>query len=99
MSRITEEERKKFHDILDTCLDKLETPKNAMKPHWSKETVQHHRDEIMVESHELNSAVNKTGLNNEDKIKSIKSECKDLVNRSMFIIWNLENLTKIKTLL
>ena len=34
MARITDEERKRFHQIVDDSLDKLNHPKNIDKVHW-----------------------------------------------------------------
>lgn len=90
MSRVSDTERERFHDFLDQCIDKLNSDKNKKKPHWGKETIQEHRDELIVEVHELNSKMNRKDQD------GIISECKDVVNRTMFIVDGLCNLIKIK---
>ena len=90
MNRVNTEERKEFHELLDMCLDKLENPKNNMKPHWESMSIKEIRDLIMIECYELNHAMNIKS------ISGIKSEARDIINYSMFILYNLKRLLRIK---
>ena len=53
MARITNEERKRFHKIIDDSIDKLNIPKNANKIHWSKIEIPKLQKYINVENAEL----------------------------------------------
>lgn len=39
MPKITDEERARFHKYLDASIDKMNSPKNCKKPHWSDQSV------------------------------------------------------------
>lgn len=84
MSRITDDERNRFHNYIDYAIDKLNNDKNRNKPHWLEETTVKLSDMITVESAELNLAV-RHGSENE-----IKNECYDLINLSLMIIDEME---------
>ena len=90
MARLTDKERIKLSEYVYECLDKLETPKNAMKPHWKTESNIVHMAEIMVEVHELQSAM----IRKDEK--KIKSELKDIINTALFMYDNLNNTVRIK---
>ena len=81
MNRITPSERKRFHKILDDSIDKMESPKNANKIHWSKLYIMGLQKMINVENAELELAV----ADNMD----IETENKDLINLNLMMIDNL----------
>ena len=81
--RITDEERQDFHDLLDVAINKLESEKNRKKCHWYDLDLPMLRDMILIESMELNYAVNH-GL-----AVDINTECDDIINIAMFIKHNL----------
>ncbi len=82
-SRVTKEFRDKAHRLLDESLDKLNTPKNRMKEHWSSNSIEELRDLEIAELWELNHAIN------HDPTK-IKGELKDLINIALMIWDNLD---------
>jgi len=87
-TRITEIERKELHELLDISLEKLNTPKNIKKVHWSKLSILQLQKMLMVESFELDLAV----CNN----YGIESECDDIINIALFIKHNLSKHGKTK---
>ena len=84
MDRITDSERERFHNYLDEAIDKLNSPKNANKMHWSTQTVQHLQKQINIENAELECAVDMCYL-----VRDIESESFDLINLNLMIIDNL----------
>ena len=82
MPRITENERKVFHDFLDTAIDKMNSPKNCEKAHWHCMSKKELVDLLIVEVFELNHAVNWLGN------KRILEECKDVHNFTAMIADN-----------
>lgn len=88
MDRVTEEERARFHKIVDDSIDKMNSPKNSVKIHWSKHNIKHLQKMQMVESHELDLSVYES-FNEEYTISPIESECYDCINIPLMIIDNL----------
>jgi len=72
-----------MHNYLDKCIDKMDSPKNAKKCHWSKEKIESLAKMVMIEAHELELAVM------EEDRESVYEECKDVINLAMMIIDNL----------
>jgi hypothetical protein len=88
MPKITEEERQRFHQILDDSIDKLNSEKNIKKVHWKHCSIQYLKNRKIQEKKELREAlIKKFG-----DIK-IKSECYDNINFNLFIIDNLNRRT------
>lgn len=84
MNRITEAERIRFHKILDDSIDKLNSPKNTGKRHWSEIEIYELAALQNNECRELIGAViTQKGQND------IESECFDNINFPLFIIDNL----------
>jgi len=83
MPRITAAERKRFHTILDASIDKLNSPKNCKKFHWSKADNNSLMDHLCKENNELLYA-----LNYETDEEAIM-EGYDNINLPMMIIDNL----------
>ena len=84
MPRITNEERVRFHKILDDSIDKMNSPKNSGKIHWSKV---HNRDiqkMINIENAELDYACFSNA-----RPEEIESENFDLINLNMMMADNL----------
>jgi len=84
MNRITEAERKRFHKILDDSIDKLDSPKNSEKTHWSEIGIHELTAFQNGECIELIGAVTL-----QKPQKNIESECFDNINFPLFIIDNL----------
>lgn len=84
MERIKEEERKRFHKILDESIDKLNSEKNSKKIHWSKLENEEIQKMINVENAELELACLKYPCS-----KIIENENFDLINLNLFMIDNL----------
>ena len=83
MPRITDKERSRMHNYLDSCIDKMNSPKNSKKCHWSKEKIESLAKRVLIEAHELELAVM------EEDRESVYDECKDVINLAMMIIDNL----------
>ena len=83
MSRITAEERKRFHNYLDEAIDKLNSPKNIKKEHWSNLSTHTLFDLFKNENYELDDAIDFESNEN------IIDECYDNINFPLFIIDNL----------
>lgn len=81
--RVKPEERVIFHNILDTCIEKLESPKNRDKVHW--ETLPDDILFLMLETEIKELALAIKQNKREDKL----SEIKDIVNLSMFLAMNI----------
>ena len=79
--RITSEERKRFHKILDDSIDKMNSPKNAGKVHWSLLNNEELQKMINIENAELDLAV---CLN-----RYIETENFDLINYNMMMVDNM----------
>jgi len=79
--RITPEERKRFHKILDDSIDKMNSPKNAGKGHWSLLSNEELQKMINIENAELDLAV---CLN-----RYIETENFDLINYNMMMVDNM----------
>jgi len=79
--RITPEERKRFHKILDDSIDKMNSPKNARKVHWSLLSNEELQKMINIENAELDLAV---CLN-----RYIETENFDLINYNMMMVDNM----------
>ena len=84
MSRITEEERKRFHKILDDSIDKLNSSKNSKKIHWKHFSIFYLRKRGRQERQELKEAL-------EENISDIMilSECYDNINFALMIADNI----------
>lgn len=54
MNRITPEERERFHKILDDSIDKMNSPKNTGKDHWSELSREELRKMVNIENVLLN---------------------------------------------
>ena len=80
--RITEAERKRFHKILDDSIDKMNSPKNKDKQHWSLLSKWDLQKMINVENAELELAVYYVG-------GDVETENKDLINFNLMMIDNL----------
>lgn len=85
MSRITVIERKRFHKIIDDCIDKLNNPKNKDKEHWSKITIPKLQKYINVENAELDC----TMVDFPYYLSNVETEVLDIINYSLFIIDNI----------
>ena len=83
MPRITEEERKRFHQYLDECIDKMNRPKNAKKQHWSGQRITTLHAMTVVEIAELQVALL------EASPVGLAEECMDIVNMTMMIMDNV----------
>ncbi len=83
MARITEEEKREFHVLLDESISKLGTDKNINKKHWSSLSLEQLNKLLMIESHELDFAVM------HGTTEDINSECDDIINYALFIKHNL----------
>ena len=85
MPRITEIERKKFHSILDSAIDKMNRPKNANKEHWSMIPVYKLFKLLDIEVKELDLEVAFGCTHN------TLEECYDVINIAMMIAYNTES--------
>ena len=81
--RITKEERSRFHKIVDDSINKMNSPKNADKEHWSLLSTNKLERMINVESSELSLAISDFNTD------SVETECFDIINCSLFIADNL----------
>ncbi len=88
MPKITEEERQRFHKILDNSIDKLNSEKNIKKVHWKHCSIKYLIHRKIEEKKELKEAL----IKDFGDIK-IKSECYDNINFNLFIIDNLNRRT------
>lgn len=79
MARITDKERKEFHELLDFSIRKLDSPKNANKNHWSELSFNELQKMGMIEAHELELAV----LQRDPK--AMIDECDDIINFALFL--------------
>lgn len=84
MPRLTDEERLEFYCLLDEALEKLDSPKNSKKVHWSKMSISVLQKLLKVECAELDVAVNHLGVDD------INTECDDIINFAMFIKHNIK---------
>lgn len=84
MARITEEEKARFHEILDDSIEKLNSHKNVSKSHWKHLSINFLKKRKLEEKEELKEALEKDFGDNE-----IKSECYDIINFGLFIVDNL----------
>lgn len=82
MARITDEERARFHKYLDAAIDKLNSPKNCQKPHWSTQSTKSLLVHFNEETKELNEAIDY-----EDPYEII-DESNDVINIALMIIDN-----------
>lgn len=84
MARVTEDERARFHKIIDDLIDcKLNNEKNSKKVHWNELGLYVLSKMNMIEAHELDLSVF------EYKQEDIISECFDSIAVPLFIIDNL----------
>jgi NTP pyrophosphatase (non-canonical NTP hydrolase) len=83
MARITDDERARFHALLDECIDKLNTPKNAAKQHWSTQFYDQLFEHLVKETIELHTEILFMDRHN------IEDECKDVVNIALMIFDNV----------
>lgn len=83
MARLTPQEIKEFHALLDLSINKLESDKNSKKTHWSNLSIKTLHKMIVVEVAELDLS-----LDNKDD-SEIESELKDIINLSIFAMHNL----------
>ena len=84
MSRITNAERLRFHEILDDVIDmKMNSKKNKNKPHWQTESLIELGKMQIIEAHELDLAVLRY------ETEEIISECHDNITIPLFIIDNI----------
>ena len=85
MSRITEAERKRFHNYLDESIDKLNSPKNVNKEHWSGHGIEY----LCQRQHDEYIELEKSIYLDPVTQKNIESECYDNMNFPLFIIDNV----------
>lgn len=83
MARISDDEKREFHQLLDNSLEKLDTGKNSKKVHWNKLSLQQLNKMLMIEAHELDLEV----INKD--LMGVLSECDDIINFAMFIKHNI----------
>lgn len=88
MERVTPEERARFHKILDESIDKMNSPKNAKKNHWSYLRIKTLQKMVNVENSELDLALESV-INYYKEKRIIESENFDLINLNIMIIDNL----------
>ena len=88
MPRVTPEERERFHKILDDSIDKMNSPKNAEKDHWSKIHLEKLQKMISVEDKELELACYCI-LRGEAFTQDVESENFDLINLNIMMVDNL----------
>lgn len=79
MPRVTENERERFHKIVDLAIDKMNLPKNEKKAHWRCLESKELSMMLETETKELIHAVNYPAHGN------IFSECCDVINFSLMI--------------
>ncbi len=84
MNRITDNEKKRFHKILDDSIDKLNSPKNSKKIHWKHFSIFYLRKRGREEKQELKEALEQNLTDPE-----ILSECYDNINFGLMIADNL----------
>lgn len=82
MPRITEDERKRFHALLDQSIDKMNRPKNANKSHWWQLNTEYLFKMLAIEVAELDCAIVFS------KQDGIAEECMDVINFAMMIFDN-----------
>ena len=80
--RLKLEERERFHNYLDLCLDKLESEKNKGKPHWRKFDKHLLCDLLKIEMQELEFSIKWSCTDD------IEDELKDVINLAMFLYDN-----------
>ena len=97
MARITDEERKRFHEYVDSALDKLDSPKNIKKNHWKHLSIKYLAKRLYQEYLELWDAIkiwfssDPEAPKHDELKKDVESECYDNINFLLFIIDNLRN--------
>ena len=84
MAQITDNERKRFHKIVDDSIDKLNSPKNSKKIHWKHFSIFYLRKRSKEEKQELKEALEENLTDME-----ILSECYDNINFALMIADNL----------
>jgi len=89
MARITVQEKKDFHILLDKSLSKLDSEKNIKKVHWSELSIRKLQKMLVVESCELDVALC------DNNYSDILSECDDIINFAMFIKHNIMLMDEI----
>ena len=87
MARITDDERKRFHKILDDSIDKLNTPKNANKGHWKDITIPKLQKCINVENAELDCSM----VGFPYYLNKVEDEGYDIINYTLFLIDNIRS--------
>ena len=89
MPRVSEEERDRFHKILDESIDKMNSSKNTTKPHWKNESIGSLQKKINVENAELDGAMYDFKENKWIPRETVESENFDLINLNMMMVDNL----------
>ncbi len=87
MARITDEERKRFHKIIDDSIDKLDNPKNVNKGHWSHVGIPKLQKCINVENAELDCAMVEFPY----YLEKLEDEGFDIINYTLFLIDNIRS--------
>lgn len=82
MPRIKDEERARFHEIVDRAIDKMNLPKNEGKAHWGCLENRELIDLAEIEIKELHHAVDYPHHSN------VTSECYDVINYALMIADN-----------
>lgn len=83
MSRVTDEEKKDFHHLLNISMEKLETPKNVKKSHWNTLSPIVLMKMIKTETCELDTALE---IGNPEQIDK---ELDDIINLALMFKDNL----------
>ena len=83
MKRVDIQQLELFHTLLDYSLEKLESNKNKVKPHWRNLSSNELIAMMLVEIHELKLA--EIGGNNRDR----NSEIDDIINLAIMYKDNL----------
>lgn len=89
MERVSKEERARFHKILDDSIDKMNSPKNSKKCHWSTEAIGRLQKFVNTENAELEAGVY---LYHADPLHNgavVETENFDLINLNMMMVDNL----------
>ena len=87
MARITDEDRRRFHKIVDDSLNKLNNEKNINKTHWKHLTIPKLQKYINVENAELDCAV----VDFPYYLGNVENEGFDIINYTLFLIDNIRS--------
>ena len=82
--RVSLQEKERLSDIAGEAIEKLNSPKNSVKSHWSSHDLFYLQKRLQDEQWELDDAISRM------KVSEITDECYDNINFCLMIIDNLK---------